>query len=253
MDSSDKKIITKLEKGVLTIRIDNQKKKNSLTSSMMRDLIIAMNDAIKDDQVKVVYVTSTGEFFSSGNDFNNFSEQTKDEAIDGFEKLISFLINYPKVLIAGVNGPAVGVSFTMLNFFDMVLCSDTAFFTVPFIQTFQTPEGCSTIAFPLYLGKSMSGHLLLNGGVMTAEEAKNLGFATAIYEKEFFDKDAYEYALKVATHPLKSLMKNKAMINKNFTKILMEVNSYEAKELRKSWDQPEFVNIIKKFVKNPKF
>merc|ERR1711976_160907 len=127
-----------------------------------------MDASIKDDTIRIVYFTSTGEMFSSGNDFNNFVELGPDQLIKNFEKFISYLITYPKVMIAGVNGPAIGVSFTMLTMFDIVLCSDTAFFQVPFIQTLQTPEGVSSMAFPLLLGKSMAGHLLLNGGVMTA-------------------------------------------------------------------------------------
>jgi len=191
--------------------------------------------------------------FSSGNDFSNFVELGPDQLIINFEEFISYLIQFPKVLIAGVNGPAIGVSFTMLSLFDIVLCADTAFFQVPFIQTLQTPEGISSLAFPILLGKSTAGHLLLNGGVLTATEAKNLGFVTNVYEKEFFENDAYEYALKVAQHPLKNLMNIKSLINKNFMNILLNVNKEECKVLRKCWDEKEFQDIMKKFVKNAKF
>jgi peroxisomal 3,2-trans-enoyl-CoA isomerase len=253
MESVDKLIVTSLEKGVLTIRVDNQKKKNSLTNNMTRKFVQTMEEALKNDEVKVIYFTSTGEMFSSGNDFNNFSEGPMDEMIKGFEGLIEYLIKYPKVLVAGVNGPAIGMTFTMLFLFDFVLCSDTAFFTAPFMQTYQTPEGCSSVTFPLMLGKSMASHLLINGGVMNASEAKNLGFVTNVYEKEFFEKDAYDYALKVAAYPLKNLMKIKNMINRNFTNYLLKINKEECKELRESWNQKEFQSIIRKFVKNPKF
>ena len=253
MEDVDKKLVSSFENGVLTLRIDNQKKRNSLTGSMLKKLIQTLNDALKNDEVKVIYFTSTGEMFSSGNDFNNFSECSMDQMIENFEKFVEYLITYPKVIIAGVNGPAIGITFTMLFLFDFVLCSDTAFFTAPFMQTYQTPEGCSSLTFPLLLGKSMASHLLINGGVMTATEAKNLGFVTSVYEKEFFEKDSYDYATKVAKYPLKNLMKIKSMINKNFNEKLIAVNKEECKDLRASWNQKEFQNIIRKFVKNPKF
>jgi Delta3-Delta2-enoyl-CoA isomerase len=249
----DKLLVTSYEKGVLKIRIDNQKKKNSLTGAMNKKLLKTLDDALKNDEVKVVYFTSTGEFFSSGNDFNNFAEGSMDEMVKLFEGMMDYLIKYPKVLIAGINGPSVGMAFTMLFFFDFVLCSDQAFFTAPFMQTYQTPEGCSSVTFPLMLGKSMASHLLINGGVMNAQEAKNLGFATNVYEQEFFEKDSYEYALGVAKHPLKNLIKIKDMMNRNFRNYCVELNKVECKELRESWNQKEFQTIIKKFVKNPKF
>lgn len=249
MEGKDDKLIVTYDKGVLTMRINNVKKKNSLTGSMLEKVIKTLEEAKSNNDVRVVYFTSTGEMFSSGNDFNNFVEQGPDTLIQNFEKFITYLIEYPKVLIAGVNGPAIGVSFTMLSHFDIVLCSDTAFFSVPFIQTLQVPEGCSSFAFPLLLGKSTAGHLLLNGGVLNANEAKQLGFVTNVYEKEFFESDAYDYVLKVAQHPLKNLMKIKSMINRNFTKHLLEVNKSECKDLRKCWDEKEFQTIMKKFVK----
>lgn len=253
MEKKDEQLIIKNEDGVLTIKLNNPKKKNSFTGSMLSALLQTMDDALKNDDIKVIYFTSTGDMFSSGNDFNNFAELGPDQLIINFEKLITYLIEYPKVLIAGVNGPAIGVAFTMLNTFDIVLCSDSAIFMVPFIQTRQTPEGCSSWAFPLFLGKSTAGHLLLNGGALTAAEAKQLGFVTQIYEKEFFENDAYDYALKVAKHPLKNLMNIKRIVNRNFTKKMLEVNKEECKELRKCWDEKEFQTVIKKFVKYPKF
>ncbi len=254
MDSTNQdKLVYTTNDNVLTIRLNNPKKKNSITGTMLTDITKTLEAAAKDNTISVIYFTSTGEMFSSGNDFNNFVELGPDQLIINFEKFIAFLINYPKVLVAGVNGPAIGVSFTMLSMFDIVLCSDSAFFQVPFIQTRQTPEGISSIAFPILLGKSMASHLLINGGVMTANEAKNLGFVTSVYEQEHFVSDAYEYVKGVAKHPMKNLMNIKSLINKNFTSTMLRVNKSECKALRKCWDEKEFQAIMKKFVKNAKF
>lgn len=249
----EKELLITKEKGVLTFKIDRPKKKNALTSAILKKILEVMELAKTDETVKVIYLTAAGEIFSSGNDFNNFSENTFDETEKNLEHFVRYLIEYPKVMIAGVNGMAMGITFTMLALFDIVLCSDTAFFLVPFIQTYQTPEGCSSLLFPLLLGKSTASHLLINGGTINAIEAKEKGFVTRVIEKEYFENDAYDYALKVAEHPLKQLVTIKKIINRNFIELLKEVNKQECKSLRESWDQPEFKNIIKKFVKNPKF
>jgi peroxisomal 3,2-trans-enoyl-CoA isomerase len=253
MEDLEKKLSSTVSDGVMTIRIDNQKKKNSLTGKMLKRMVMLLEEARKDDKIKVVYWTSTGEMFSSGNDFNNFAEDGMDMMIQNFEGFVDYLIKYPKILVAGINGPAIGMTFTVLFMFDFVLCADTAFFTAPFMQTYQTPEGCSSLTFPLMLGKSMASHLLINGGVMNATEAKNLGFVTQVYEKDFFEKDALDYVNKLAKYPLKNLIKIKQMINKHWIETMMKVNKEECKDLRESWNDKAFQNIIKKFVKNPKF
>lgn len=241
------------QNGILTLKLNNLRRKNSITSMTFKKIIEILEKSKTDDKIKIIYFSSTGDFFSSGSDFNNFNDASMDEIIFMFEKFVNTLIEYPKVLIAGVNGVSIGISFTMLAFFDIVLCSDNAFFQVPFIQTYQTPEACSSYLFPLLLGKSMAGHLLLNGGPMTAEEAKNLGFVAKIYSQDSFEKDAYEYVEGVAKYPLKSLNKIKGMINKHSIKFLNQVNKEECYELRESWRQKEFENIIRKFSKKPKF
>jgi peroxisomal 3,2-trans-enoyl-CoA isomerase len=244
-----------LADGILTLKLNNIKKKNSITTTIFKKVIELLEKSKNDDTIKVIYISSTGDFFSSGGDFNNFRDVTMDEMIELFRIFINALIDCPKVLIAGVNGAAIGVSFSMLAHFDIVLCSDTAFFQTPFIQTFQTPEACSSYLFPLLLGKSMAGHILINGGPMTAEEAKNLGFVAKIFSQESFDADAYEYVQGVAKYPLRSLIKFKSMMNKHSKEILKQTNHEECYELRESWKQKEFQDIISKFTKkkNPKF
>lgn len=252
-ENPNDELIVSYESGVLTFKLNRPKKKNSMTGKMLTLIIHLLEKAKTNDNIKLIYFTAVGEVFSSGNDFNNFSIMTFDELIVDFEKFISYLITYPKVLVAGVNGMCIGVSFTMLALFDIVLASDAAFFQVPFIQTHQTPEGCSSYLFPLYLGKGTAGHLLLNGGALTAKEAKELGFISKMFESESFEKDAFDYVLKTAEHSVKSLTNIKKMINRNFTDKLVDLNKYECKQLRASWDNPAFKNIIKKFVKNAKF
>jgi enoyl-CoA hydratase/carnithine racemase len=246
-------LIVFYESGILIFKLNRPNKKNSMTAKMLALIIYLLEKAKTNDNIKLIYFTAIGEVFSSGNDFNNFAISSFDEMIENFEKFISYLITYPKVLVAGVNGMCIGVSFTMLMLFDIVLASDAAFFQVPFIQTHQTPEGCSSYLFPLFLGKGTAGHLLLNGGPLTAKEAKEIGFISKMFESESFEKDAFDYVLKTAEHSLKSLGNIKQMINRNFNDQLIQLNKYECKQLRASWDNPAFKNIIKKFVKNAKF
>ena len=66
---------------------------------------------------------------------------------------VASIIEYPKVLIAAVNGPAVGIAATMLGMFDAVYLSDQASLRTPFVSTAQAPEGCASYTFPRIMGR----------------------------------------------------------------------------------------------------
>ena len=67
-------------------------------------------------------------------------------------KFVAHFIDFPKPLIAAVNGPAVGISVTVMGLFDMVYASDKATFHTPFMELGQSPEGCSSFMFPRIVG-----------------------------------------------------------------------------------------------------
>ena len=119
-DEIKKTMIVTKENGYIKAVINRQNKKNAINAMHLKYLSSIMDSSIKDDSIKAFYITGEGEFFTSGNDFNNFVSQTKDEMANGFKNFIEFLMDYPKLLIAGVNGTCIGMGFTMLMHFDIV-------------------------------------------------------------------------------------------------------------------------------------
>ena len=93
----DETLLVTKENGILTIKFNNQKSKNSITNKMMikwRELLVS---AKTDDSINIIYLTGVGENFTSGNDFNNFQEGIDNEYTDAYTKIANIFTKLGKM------------------------------------------------------------------------------------------------------------------------------------------------------------
>lgn len=65
--------------------------------------------------------------------------------------LIDTLIEYPKLLVAAVNGHAYGMAVSTLPLYDMAFALPNRTFKLPFSEVGVCAEGCSSVVSPLSL------------------------------------------------------------------------------------------------------
>ncbi|CAK9832174.1 Enoyl-CoA delta isomerase 2 [Anthophora retusa] len=245
-------ILYSVENGMLKIVLNRPKRKNAITIPMYKKIFQILRESIQDDNIYVTVLTGTGEFFSSGNDFSSvFTMQDTENfdftvVVNVFKEFVDMLITYPKLLIAVVNGPAIGIAVTMLPLFDMVYASKTAYFYTPFTKLGLVAEGCSTYTFPKILGQSKAGDMLYLGYRMSAPEAKQYGLVSELYKYECLD-EVWTYLKKLTDVSSKSILASKCLVKKWDQKILLKVNSEEATEIKKCIQSPDFLENIMNF------
>lgn len=77
-------------------------------------------------------MTGSGHYYCSGNDLSNFTNSggipnAIAKARQALSSYVAAYINHKKVLIALVNGPAIGIAVTVLPLFDLVVASDKVY------------------------------------------------------------------------------------------------------------------------------
>ncbi|CAD5111462.1 DgyrCDS773 [Dimorphilus gyrociliatus] len=239
---------------LMTIAFNRPKKYNAITTKMYADLTEILNTAAKDDSVRLVAFTGVGSYYCSGNDLNNFmgvdpSDISKIAKESGslLENFVGAFINFPKPLIGLINGPAIGISVTVLGLFDTVYASDKATFSTPFTVLGQTPEGCSSFTFPRIMGNSKATDVLMFNRKLTAAEAEKCNLVSQVFPSESFETEAFEKVKEYSSLPPQSMRYQKDLVRTFDREQLHKVNKMECERLVERWQSQECMEAIVNF------
>ncbi|CAI5963853.1 unnamed protein product [Closterium sp. NIES-64] len=99
------------------------------------------------------------------------------------------VLRFSKILVAAVNGPAIGIGVTLLPHCDLVFAADSATFWVPFLRIALVPEFGSSVTLPQLLGRPLANDLLLTSRVLTADEACRNGLVSRVFPDATLQSD----------------------------------------------------------------
>jgi Delta3-Delta2-enoyl-CoA isomerase len=234
----DSFILSSLKNGIQKVVLNKPAKKNALSPEMYLQLTTLLNESAKNNEVMIFALTANGDFFSSGNDLIASMESTVTFAQKTIKELIDTIITYPKLLIAVVNGPAIGIATTILGIFDIVYASDKAYFQTPFSSLGLVAEGCSSYTFPRLLGHSKAGDMLYLGYKMNAQEAKQYGLVSKVYNHDSLE-EVWNYLNMISTLSPQSILATKRLMSKWDKETLLKVNEEEMKEMQNLFELPD--------------
>ncbi|MEO0498520.1 MAG: crotonase/enoyl-CoA hydratase family protein [Pseudomonadota bacterium] len=174
-------ILTSTQGGVLTLRMNRADKKNALTSAMYDALSDGLDRASNDDDLRCVVIIGSDGVFCAGNDIADFIKAASSpEGMKSTLRFLDTLARFPKPLIAGVDGVAVGVGTTMLMHCDLVVATGRSMFQTPFVDLGLVPEAGSSWLAPRIMGHQNAFALLGLGEKFTTEDAHRAGLVNAI-------------------------------------------------------------------------
>ena len=202
--------------GVLEIRFNRPDKKNAFTIPMYEGIVAALRQAEADPAVRVILLSGEGAAFSAGNDLQDFMNNPPDLGA-GPEpgpvmQFMRALSGTRKVVVAAVQGPAVGVGATLLLHCDLVLAADDARLSLPFINLGLVPEFGSTKLLPQRLGHIQAAELALLGEPFDAATAQRLGLVNRVVPAAGLHQAAQALAAKLAAKAPEALLLTKQLL-----------------------------------------
>lgn len=213
-------ITTRIENGVFTIIFDRIERKNAITASMYEDIAHHLLAADRNSAVRVILIQGHTEIFTAGNDLEDFMDRppgVRDElgTYSAPFQFLHALHKASKPVVAAVSGPAVGVGATMLLHCDLVYASDTAVFTMPFVQLGLCPEAASSILLPRLMGHQRAAEKLMFGEPFDAREAYDLGLVTKVMPVDELAHYVRKRVHKLASLPANSLRETKRLLKED--------------------------------------
>jgi enoyl-CoA hydratase/carnithine racemase len=193
---------------VATVTLHRPEKLNAVTTTMIDELLEALDRADADDGVRAVIVTGSGRAFCAGADLSagsgtfdatarGHAERAEDHE-DGGGRVTLRLFDLTKPVIAAINGPAVGFGVTLTLPMDVRIASATARLGFVFARRGVVPEACSTWFLPRLVGIARAAEWVYTGRVFDAEEARAGGLVSRVVAPDALLPTARALAREIA-------------------------------------------------------
>jgi len=199
-------IIYDVEGQIATITLYRPEKLNAQTPLMTVELRNALRLAGEDDDVRAVIMTGAGRAVCAGSDMSAGPRasdgDTTAPAAAGRgvpNSIVLDLFEFPKPVIAAINGAAVGFGVSSTLAMDVRICSTAGRFGFVYSQRGIAPESASSWFLPRVVGVGQALEWMYSGRVFGAEEALAGGLVSEVVEPEELLDRAREIAEQIVT------------------------------------------------------
>lgn len=202
-------ILTSNDNGLLTITINREAKLNALNIETLQEIKNAVTAAQTDKSVSGIILTGAGpKAFAAGADISEFVNfdvaQSTKMAKDGHE-VMNTIQNSAKVVIAAVNGFALGGGCELAMACHLRVASDNAKFGQPEVNLGVPPGYGGTQRLIQLIGKSKAVELLLTADTIGANEAMEYGLVNYVVPIDDLLPRCCEILNKIATKSPKAI------------------------------------------------
>ena len=212
----------KVHDGVATLLMDRKPVRNALSPGLITDLQQAFSDVHQEKRVRSVVLAGAGDHFCSGVDLSTLQEINQAGDFEAFgqwhaywhqlTETIEQMLRFPKPIVAAVDGGAVGAGFALALAADMIVCSQSAFFTAA-AQSRGLVGGATVALLHFRLGGAITSRLIHTGEIVDAEQAARIHLTSAVVPSEQVWGAACDLGRRSAGGPAESSAATKRLLN----------------------------------------
>jgi len=213
-------IISEVIDNVCLITLNRPDKFNSFNRKMALELQSALDDCMRDEDVRAIYLTGEGKAFSAGQDLGEAVDPegpSLRSIVHGhYNPIITRIRMIEKPVVAAVNGVAAGAGANIALACDIVVAKESASFLQAFSKIGLIPDSGGTFFLPRLIGMQRASALMMLGEKVYAKEAEQMGMIYKCFADEDFETAAKEIAFRLAKMPTRGLAYTKQALNKSY-------------------------------------
>jgi len=203
---------------VAIVRINRPEKLNAMNLDVIKEMGSIMEQLDRDDSVKVVIVTGTGEkAFSAGADIEYMSKisplEAEQYALTGHDTL-NRIANLNKPVIAAVNGYALGGGCELALSCDIRVASKNASMGQPEVTIGICPGWGGTQRLMRVIGPARAKDLIFTGRRISADEAFQMGLVNKVVELPQLMDECMNVAKQIAKNSAIAVRVSKTLLNR---------------------------------------
>ncbi|KPH78250.1 enoyl-CoA hydratase/isomerase family protein [Oceanobacillus caeni] len=188
-----------IQQGIYFLTLNRIEARNALDAKMLAEIEGALDEAEKNQDVKVIVVQGAGgKSFAAGADIKQLQARKPLEAlVPGMQGLYKKIENCSKVTIAAVEGYALGGGCELALACDIRIATKNAKFGLPELNLGIIPGAGGTQRLSRIIGKGRALDMILTGKIIDGEEAERIGLVSYYVERDKLKEKIEEVASQV--------------------------------------------------------
>lgn len=210
---SDVVLVERPEQGIAVVRLNRPDAHNALSAELRARLAEIFSGLAEDDGVRCVVLTGSGNVFAAGADIKAMAKAGPSEMVNsGAAAAWRVLREFPKPVIAAVNGWALGGGCELAMHADIIVAGEGARFGQPEIKVGIIPGGGGTQRLTRAVGKFKAMKMLLTGEPVSAHYAETMGLVSEVVPDAEVPQRALALARTIAALPTLAARRIKELV-----------------------------------------
>lgn len=164
--------------------LNRPKKMNAMNNQFFSDLESVFHQMKDDKLIKVVIITGKGKCFSAGADIQEVGGMGIPSEVHRHSRklqtVFNFIDQFPKPVIAAINGFAVGGGLELALACDLRVASSEVYLAFPEIKLGVIPGAGGTQRLPRLIGITKAKEMIFTGEPINADEALKMGLLNQV-------------------------------------------------------------------------
>jgi 2-(1,2-epoxy-1,2-dihydrophenyl)acetyl-CoA isomerase len=228
---SHETIIFDKQGGLATITLNRPQSLNAFVPQMNKEVLDALKEAERDNEVRCLTITGAGRAFCAGQDLKGRTPEQKGSLgaslREKYNPMIRQIRQMEKIVIAAVNGVAAGAGCNLALACDLRVASEEARFVQSFVRVGLAPDSGGSFILPRLVGLSKALEWLLLGDTVDAHEAQRIGLVARVFAAAEFAGSARAIGEQIAKAPRGIGLIKRAVNHANFPNLESDLE-YEA-------------------------